>query len=184
MTAFDTASLDLDAYLSRIGHAGPVAADLPTLQSIALRHPSAIPFENLNALLRRPVPLDIASLQQKMLQDGRGGWCFEHNVLLGTALRAIGFDVTGLAARVRWQLPESWASSFGAGRAALTFSGTDLAILWASNTGTGVYPSQKEMNWPQANILDVDFGRSAEGDGGHRSAPPVSTFNLRLDVSF
>jgi len=111
MTAFDTAALDLDAYLSRIGHAGPVAADLPTLQSIALRHPSAIPFENLNALLRRPVPLDIASLQQKMLQDGRGGWCFEHNVLLGTALRAIGFDVTGLGARVLWGVPAGVATA-------------------------------------------------------------------------
>jgi hypothetical protein len=40
------------------------------------------------------------------------------------------------------------------------------------------------MNWPQANILDVDFGRSAEGDGGHRSDPPVSTFILRFDLTF
>ena len=85
---------------------------------------------------------------------------------------------------VRYQLPGSWAGVFGADRAALTFSGTDLAILWASNTGTGVYPSQKEMDWPQTNILDVDFGRSAQGDGGHRSAPPISSFNLRFDVSF
>ena len=36
----------------------------------------------------------------------------------------------------------------------------------------------------KANILDVDFGRSADGDGGHRSDPPISTFNLRFDVAF
>ena len=105
MTVFDTASLDLDAYLSRIGYHGRPAPQLDTLREIASRHPSAIPFENLNPLLGRPVPLDMTALQQKLLRDGRGGWCFEHNVLLGTALRAIGFDVTGLAARVMWNMP-------------------------------------------------------------------------------
>ena len=85
---------------------------------------------------------------------------------------------------IRYQIPDAWAGRIGANRASLTFSGSDLAVLWASNTGTGVYPSQKELNWPHATILDVDFGRSAEGDGGHRSDPPVSTFNLRFDVTF
>jgi N-hydroxyarylamine O-acetyltransferase len=106
MTVFDIAALDLDAYLTRIGHAGHVSPDLETLQAIALQHPSAIPFENLNALLGRPVPLDVASLQRKLVHERRGGWCFEHNVLLGTALRAIGFAVTGLAARVMWNVPD------------------------------------------------------------------------------
>ena len=105
MTIFDTAALDLDAYLSRIGYQGRVSAQLETLNEIALRHPLAIPFENLNPLLGGAVALDIPSLQQKLLRDGRGGWCFEHNVLLGTALGAIGFDVTGLAARVMWNMP-------------------------------------------------------------------------------
>jgi N-hydroxyarylamine O-acetyltransferase len=105
VTVFDTAALDLDAYLSRVGHRGPVSPRLDVLQELALRHPLAIPFENLSPLLGRPVPLDIASLQQKLLRDGRGGWCFEQNVLLGTALAAIGFDVAGLAARVMWNLP-------------------------------------------------------------------------------
>jgi N-hydroxyarylamine O-acetyltransferase len=51
------------------------------------------------------VPLDIASLQEKLVRGGRGGWCFEHNLLMGAALRAIGFDVEGLAARVLWNIP-------------------------------------------------------------------------------
>jgi len=88
MSLFDPSSLDLDAYLNRIGFDGRVSPDLPTLQAIALRHPAAIPFENLNPLAGRPVPLDSASLQQKMLRDGRGGWCFEHNLLFGSALAA------------------------------------------------------------------------------------------------
>jgi N-hydroxyarylamine O-acetyltransferase len=100
-----SSSFDLDAYLNRIGFAGDASADLQTLQAIALRHPTAIPFENLNPLLGRPVPLDVASLQRKMVEGGRGGWCFEHNLLLGTALAALGFHVEGLAARVHWNVP-------------------------------------------------------------------------------
>jgi N-hydroxyarylamine O-acetyltransferase len=106
VTLFDpSAPFDLDAYLKRIGFEGGAAADLPTLQTMALRHPTAIPFENLNPLLGRPVPLDVASLQRKLVEGGRGGWCFEHNLLLGTALAAVGFHVEGLAARVHWNVP-------------------------------------------------------------------------------
>jgi N-hydroxyarylamine O-acetyltransferase len=105
MTIFETASLDLPAYLTRLGCEAEAAPTLETLRVLALAHPSAIPFENLNPLLRRPVPLDIAALQRKLVHEGRGGWCFEHNVLLGTALSAIGFQVTGLAARVMWNVP-------------------------------------------------------------------------------
>ena len=105
MTLFEPAALDLGAYLARIGFDGRASPDLQTLRAIALRHPTAIPFENLNPLLGRPVPLDIASLQQKLVDEGRGGWCFEHNLLLGTALAAIGFRVEGLAARVHWNVP-------------------------------------------------------------------------------
>jgi N-hydroxyarylamine O-acetyltransferase len=105
MTLFDPAALDLDAYLDRIGVGGSVAPDLATLETIAFRHPASIPFENLNPLSGRPVPLDIPSLTQKLVLGGRGGWCFEHNILLGTALSAIGFRVDGLAARVQWNMP-------------------------------------------------------------------------------
>lgn len=79
--------------------------DLATLQELSLRHPCAIAFENLDPLLRRPVRLDIESIQQKLVREGRGGWCFEHNLLLGTALTALGYGVTGLSARVVWNVP-------------------------------------------------------------------------------
>jgi arylamine N-acetyltransferase len=41
--------------------------------------PCAIAFENLNSLLNQPVKLDLASLQQKLINEGRGGYCFEQN---------------------------------------------------------------------------------------------------------
>src|SRR5215813_4134219 len=99
-------ALDLDAYFGLIGYSGSRAPTLETLRGIHLRHALTIPFENLDPFLRRPVRLDLASLQNKLLRDRRGGYCFEHNVLFKAALDALGFQVTGLAARVLWNLPE------------------------------------------------------------------------------
>jgi N-hydroxyarylamine O-acetyltransferase len=101
-----SSTFDLDAYFRRIGYTGERTPTLSTLRAIHALHPQAIPFENLNPLLRRPVNLDIASIQQKLVQGGRGGYCFEHNLLLKHALEALGFNVKGLAARVVWNMPE------------------------------------------------------------------------------
>ncbi len=96
---------DLDAYLDRLGYAGPRTATLDTLEALHALHPAAIPFENLNPLLRWPVALDAESLQAKMVAGGRGGWCFEQNTLFRQALQSLGFSVTGLGARVIWNTP-------------------------------------------------------------------------------
>lgn len=101
-----TAPLDLDAYFRRIGYAGPHDASLETLRAIVLAHTQAIPFENLNPLLRWPVALDIPALQSKLIRDVRGGYCYEQNLLFLHVLTALGFSVRGLLARVLWKLPE------------------------------------------------------------------------------
>src|SRR5688500_6044802 len=98
-------AVDLPAYFSRIGHPGGGLRTLANLQSIHARHVDAIPFENLAAFLGEPVPLDLPSLQAKLLTPGRGGWCFEHNLFLAAVLEAMGYEVRRLAARVRWNVP-------------------------------------------------------------------------------
>ena len=98
--------VDVDTYFQRIGYTGPGSATLETLAAIHLRHPQALPFENLDPLLKRPVSLDIDALERKMLHSGRGGWCFEQNLLLSNVLQALGFRVTGFAARVMWNTPQ------------------------------------------------------------------------------
>ena len=100
------AAVDLQAYLERVGIETPVAPNLQTLRAIIAAHASAIPFENLDPFLGVSPALDIASVQRKLVRDGRGGYCFEQNRLLSDALRAIGFHVTDLAARVLWGQPE------------------------------------------------------------------------------
>ena len=64
-------------------------------------HCAAIPFENLDILLGRPIALDLPALEAKLVRARRGGYCFEQNTLFQAALEALGFRVTALAARVR-----------------------------------------------------------------------------------
>jgi N-hydroxyarylamine O-acetyltransferase len=96
----------VDAYFSRIGYAGARTPTLETLTGILLRHPQTIAFENLDALLRRPIGLDPEALEKKLVRGGRGGWCFEQNLLLRDVLQTLGFQVTGLAARAMWNAPD------------------------------------------------------------------------------
>lgn len=97
-----TATFDIDAYCARIGFTGPREPTLKTLQALHDLHPRAIPFENLDSYTGRPVPLDLPALMSKLVHGGRGGYCFEQNLLFRHALTAFGYKVTGLAARVLW----------------------------------------------------------------------------------
>ncbi len=86
---------DLDAYLERIG--------LPERRGIAeihRAHVTSIPFENLDPRRGRPVSLELDDLQRKLVTERRGGYCFEHNLLLKAALEALGARVEPILARV------------------------------------------------------------------------------------
>ena len=93
---------DLTAYLRRIGLEAVHGADPVTLRQVVLHHALSIPFENFDAYTGRRISLDPADVERKLVTQRRGGWCFEQNLLLGNALRAIGFTVTDLAGRVVW----------------------------------------------------------------------------------
>jgi N-hydroxyarylamine O-acetyltransferase len=94
--------LDLDAYLQRIGYRGARAPTLPVLTAICAAQPAAIAFENIDPLLGLAPDLAPTALQDKLVSRRRGGYCYELNALLRLALRALGFEVTALAARVVW----------------------------------------------------------------------------------
>ncbi|MFC8127921.1 arylamine N-acetyltransferase [Streptomyces sp. NPDC057302] len=93
--------VDIEAYLARIGHEGGTKPDLDTLRALHRAHVAAIPFENLEMMLGRSVPLDLAALQDKLVRQRRGGYCYEQNLLFAAVLERIGFAVTGLGGRVR-----------------------------------------------------------------------------------
>jgi len=103
MNAHDT-SIDLAAYFERIGFSGPArpAPTLDTLRALHLLHPQTIPFENLDVLIGRPVRLDLESVQRKLVESRRGGYCYEHNLLFRSVLQTLSFRVRSFAGRVLW----------------------------------------------------------------------------------
>jgi len=93
-------SLDIPRYLQRLQLE---SAPPPTLQGLTLlqqRHNALLPFETLTCLLRDAVPIDLDSVQHKLLHVQRGGYCFELNGALLALLQALGFDAHALSARV------------------------------------------------------------------------------------
>lgn len=104
---WDTEPLDLSAYLARIGYRGPLAPSLETLRGLQHAHLEAIPFEGINPYLGLEVLLDIESLQDKLVDNARGGYCHEQNILFGTVLARLGFQVTGRNARMLMGAEES-----------------------------------------------------------------------------
>jgi len=97
--------LDLDTYRRRIGFDGSLAPTRECLERLILAHAAAIPFENIEVLARRVPRLDIASLQDKLVRQRRGGYCFEQNTLMRAVLQAIGFEVRPMEARIRSGVP-------------------------------------------------------------------------------
>lgn len=95
----------LRRYLARIGYTGAVEPTLEVLQALQAAHLAAIPFETFDALVDGAVDIDPAAIEAKLVDGGRGGYCFEQNGLFLRVLRAIGFDAEGLLGRVRWMQP-------------------------------------------------------------------------------
>ncbi|MHC8400199.1 arylamine N-acetyltransferase family protein [Pseudomonas sp. MDT1-17] len=98
-------------YLQRLGFDAPPAPTLETLRQLQLRHTGAFPFENLSTLSGQPVLIDLPSIEQKVLRDGRGGYCYELNYLFLVLLQELGFDARGLSGRVVLGQPEgAWTA--------------------------------------------------------------------------
>jgi N-hydroxyarylamine O-acetyltransferase len=95
------------------------------------RHLETVPFENLDISLSRPIVLDESKIVRKIVEDRRGGFCYELNTAFAALLRALGFQVTLLSARVaradgsdspefdhlalRVDLEQSWLADVGFG---------------------------------------------------------------------
>jgi N-hydroxyarylamine O-acetyltransferase len=101
--------VNLDAYFARIGWHGLRAPTLEVLSGILDQHMIAIPFENVDVLLGNRPRLDIGSLERKLVDDKRGGYCYEHATLFAAVLSELGFTVKTHSARVVMATPRSSA---------------------------------------------------------------------------
>jgi arylamine N-acetyltransferase len=130
-------TLDLTGYFERIGYSGETDPTLALLQDLVTAHTDAIPFENLDPLLGVPIDdLSPEALTDKLVRRRRGGYCYEHNGLMGYVLEELGFSVRRFGARVVWTL--------AAGAPVPSQTHTLLAVALPDS--------------PQLYLVDVGFG--------------------------
>jgi N-hydroxyarylamine O-acetyltransferase len=96
----ESTTIDVGAYLKRIGYAGSLRPTPDTLRALHRSHLMTVPFENLDIHLGRAIILDEEALFEKIVRRRRGGFCYELNGLFASLLRELGFDVTLLSAGV------------------------------------------------------------------------------------
>jgi N-hydroxyarylamine O-acetyltransferase len=121
----------LDDYLKRIGQPPPRAATADALHALHRAHRDAFLFENLTIQTGGGISLALCDLETKFLDEGRGGYCFEHNTLFAAALREIGLDSATLLGRVRRGPPHRWCRTHMVLRVPI---GADV---WLADVGFG-----------------------------------------------
>lgn len=104
-----SSDVDLDAYFARVQWGGATDATYATLAGLVCAQVAHIPFENLDVLLKRPIRLDLASVQDKLVRGRRGGYCFEHVTLFAAVLERLGFAPVRHTARVTRFVPRTEA---------------------------------------------------------------------------
>jgi N-hydroxyarylamine O-acetyltransferase len=123
--------MDIAAYLKRIDYRGSIVPSAQTLRELQQAHLLAVPFENLSIHSAEPIVLDDDSLFQKVVVRRRGGFCYELNGLFAALLRALGFKVAMLSARVA-----NAEGSFGPDFDHMTLMVT-LEERWLADVGFG-----------------------------------------------
>ncbi|MBV2357513.1 arylamine N-acetyltransferase [Streptomyces sp. J2-1] len=197
----DSDWFDLDAYLSRTGWAGGREPDLATLRGVHRAHALAFPFENLDPLAGEVPSLAPADLMAKMVHGGRGGYCYEQNTLLRLALRALGFEVTGLAGRVVYGTSEG--NSRPRTHMMLRVTLPDEPEPYLADVGYGTFGSLLEpvplaegeyegagrrhrlvRTAPQEGPLDQWTLQAWDGDAGDWSAQYAFTLEFFAEIDF
>ncbi len=130
--------MNIDTYLNRIGVTTCRTPSLAYLAELQRAHMQRVPFENLSVMCGEPIVLDEGLLYTKIVERGRGGFCYELNGAFGWLLRGLGFDVTRIAAGVYSQAEEEFGPTFD-----------HMALLVALEGGR--------------YLADVGFGDSARG---------------------
>lgn len=92
--------MNVKAYLERINYHGSLEPTAETLRALQVAHLLTVPFENLSIHAHEPIVLDDEALFTKIVENRRGGFCYEANGLFAALLRALGFNVTMLSAEV------------------------------------------------------------------------------------
>ncbi|MGW2030043.1 arylamine N-acetyltransferase family protein [Streptomyces argyrophylli] len=162
-------SLQIDAYLRRLGLTHPPRPTSETLRELHLRHLRTVPFENLSVHLGEEITLEEKRLLDKVTEARRGGFCYELNGAFGTLLAALGYEVELLAGRVYGD----------EGRLGIPYDHLALRVrtaegdTWLADVGFGThshwplaYAERGEQDDPGGSFRVVDAGPDPAGARG------------------
>lgn len=91
----------VDACLKRIGYEKEVTLTKETLDDLIFSCQCNVPYDNLDVFdYNKEVKLDADSLFNKIVVNGRGGYCFELNGFFFRILKGLGFDVEPCFCRI------------------------------------------------------------------------------------
>jgi N-hydroxyarylamine O-acetyltransferase len=108
-------NFNISTYFNRINYTGPAGANTATLHALMRHQLFSVPFENLDVQAGKVVSLAPDDIADKVLTQGRGGYCYEVNGLFAMALAALGI-LTASWRRARCSTPRggrkpTWRSS-------------------------------------------------------------------------
>lgn len=144
----------LNGWLKRIRYTGATAPDLKTLRAIVTHQVRAIAFENLDVLLERAIEINDDAIYAKLVEGGRGGYCFELNGLLSCGLRQLGFEVRDLAGRVLVTHSHSLPA-----RTHRMMQVMIANVPWLVDVGFGGMTLTAPMELKAGNMIDTATGR-------------------------
>src|SRR5437773_2186062 len=98
--SINSRKVDAASYLKRIGYRGPLIPHIDVLRRLHHRHLLTVPFENLDIHLGRPIILDQRFFYKKIVENRRGGYCYELNGCFAWLLKRLGFKISMVSARV------------------------------------------------------------------------------------
>lgn len=140
-------------YLDRIGYqskAGEMLQpSIETLRTLHEAHVSNIPFENIDVFIGKTIKLDEESIYSKLVEQKRGGYCYETNELFALALEYIGFKVHRLVSRVLF--PET--RSRGHKILLIEIKHSDGVSYWLADLGFGANSLRYPVLLPRNEVL-------------------------------
>lgn len=96
--------MNTQKYLERLNAPRPSAPTAEALRALTRAHLEQVPFENLEIFLERRCPsMEPEDLYKKVVEQGRGGYCFELNKLFYLLLQALGYPCYCASARILYR---------------------------------------------------------------------------------
>lgn len=88
-----------EQYLDRL-HMNRENPSLTGLSTLQKEHLQRIPFENLDVIRKVPIYLNLETMFEKVIENNRGGYCYELNGLFHSLLTTLGYEAHLVSATV------------------------------------------------------------------------------------